>query len=326
MLHCHSTNPTCTIEGLDCGTVYNFSVQASDGTCNSSFSDPVQRGADAVEVQLLPMQMEIQVMRFNWTQISCRDTEYILALTGSLLGDTQALFELSSFWTQRTYFEIPLPCSSSYNATVQSRNGAGTSDPSVSLSGTTAPCPPPGVLYSGNSSFATISWNASVFATTYTVYDNSVTPKAQLCSVTGLSCSLSNITSSHLVITASNTAGESEAKSVTNVVPQGRRRRDLSEMQNGGLSAPMLDVTQAMSTVIFVEWSQVDAASHYSLVIKKQDRSSKPQELTVYGENIILTDMSPNSTYCFSVSASNAAASGPESEPVCVQIRAGLPQ
>lgn len=42
MLYCHSTNPSCVINRLDCGTVYNFSVQASDGTCNSSFSDPVQ--------------------------------------------------------------------------------------------------------------------------------------------------------------------------------------------------------------------------------------------------------------------------------------------
>lgn len=79
-----------------------------------------------------------------------------------------------------------------------------------------APCPPSGVVYRHNSSFGTISWNASVFATTYTVYDNSVTPKAQLCSTDGQSCSLSNITSTNLVITASNSAGESEAENVTN--------------------------------------------------------------------------------------------------------------
>ncbi|XP_010791369.1 fibronectin type III domain-containing protein 7-like [Notothenia coriiceps] len=45
MLYCESTNPSCTIQGLDCGTLYNFTVQASDGTCNSSVSDPVQSGA-----------------------------------------------------------------------------------------------------------------------------------------------------------------------------------------------------------------------------------------------------------------------------------------
>lgn len=169
MLCCHSSNLTCTIEGLECGTVYNFSVQASDGTCNSSFSDFVPSGGgthrrvsnfiifmlkrvsawklplsplapcppDAAEVRLMPMEMEIQVLRFSWTQVPCGDTEYLLTLTGSLLGDSQALFELSSYWTNMTYFEIPLPCSSSYVATLQSKNAAGTSHKSVELTGLT---------------------------------------------------------------------------------------------------------------------------------------------------------------------------------------------
>lgn len=92
---------------------------------------------DTVEVQLMPMQTEIQVMHFSWTQITCIDTEYLLKITGSLLGDSQTQFELSSYWTNVTYFEIPLPCSSSYVATVESRNAAGTSDPSVALNKTT---------------------------------------------------------------------------------------------------------------------------------------------------------------------------------------------
>lgn len=41
MLYCHSAGPTCTIQGLDCGGAYNFSVKASDGACNSSSSNPV---------------------------------------------------------------------------------------------------------------------------------------------------------------------------------------------------------------------------------------------------------------------------------------------
>lgn len=43
-IYCHNTNPTCTIDNLKCGVSYNFSVQASDGTCNSSLSDLVQFG------------------------------------------------------------------------------------------------------------------------------------------------------------------------------------------------------------------------------------------------------------------------------------------
>ena len=170
MLYCRSTNPTCTIHSLQCGTAYNFSVQASDGSCNSSFSGPVQSGAGtaaacyspnsfivfaldwiqiiplsplapcapgAIDVKLRPMRDQIQVMRFNWTQVTCNNTEYILKLTGTLLGDSQSQFELSSYYTSVTYFEIPLPCGSSYVATVESRNAAGASDPSAPLNGTT---------------------------------------------------------------------------------------------------------------------------------------------------------------------------------------------
>lgn len=45
MLYCNSTDISCTIEGLECGEIYNFSVEASDDVCNSSFSEPVEVGA-----------------------------------------------------------------------------------------------------------------------------------------------------------------------------------------------------------------------------------------------------------------------------------------
>ncbi len=86
----------------------------------------------------MPVQSENQVMRFTWTVTTdCNDTEHLLKLTGSLLGDSQAQLELSSYWTSMAYFEILLPCSSSYVATVESRNAAGTSNSSAPLNGTT---------------------------------------------------------------------------------------------------------------------------------------------------------------------------------------------
>lgn len=81
-----------------------------------------------------------------------------------------------------------------------------------------------------------------------------------------------------------------------------------------------------MSTVIFIEWSQMEAASHYSLLVKKQGSTGENQELTVYGESMILTDLSPDSTYCFTVTAVYTGDSGAESEPVCVQTGQGFSQ
>ena len=51
MLFCSSSSePTCTIDGLQCGSQYNFSVQASDGACNSSVSEPVLAGGGTKEM------------------------------------------------------------------------------------------------------------------------------------------------------------------------------------------------------------------------------------------------------------------------------------
>ena len=51
MLFCNSSSePTCTMGGLQCGSQYNFSVQASDGTCNRSISEPVLAGGGTTEM------------------------------------------------------------------------------------------------------------------------------------------------------------------------------------------------------------------------------------------------------------------------------------
>ncbi|XP_077412087.1 fibronectin type III domain-containing protein 7-like [Vanacampus margaritifer] len=327
MLYCHSTDPTCTIPNLDCGTLYNFSVQASDGTCNSSVSDPVQKGAapcppDVVEVQPMMMYTKIQTLRFTWTDTSCADTEYLLRLSGNLLGNSRARFEVSSYWTNMTSFEIPLPCGSYYMATVESRNAAGTGNQSVPLNDTTAPCQPTMVLYSSNDSVAKVSWSPSVFATTYTVYKHNISLGSWLCTTSGLSCFLlANTAHSDLLVTASNSAGESHGATVESVVPHEVRKRDVSG--SGGHSAPILHILQPTDLTAVVEWPQDAAAAAaddvaYKLVITQLRCDSELAEvLTVIGQSYILTDLSPSSTYCLTVSTMNETVIGPESECVC---------
>lgn len=74
-----------------------------------------------------------------------------------------------------------------------------------------APCPPENVRYIGSTQSAVLSWNASVFATSYTVYDVSGTGRTILCNTTSLSCQLTNFNVSATEITASNAIGESNA-------------------------------------------------------------------------------------------------------------------
>lgn len=44
-LYCYSNVSSCTFEGLKCGDIFNFSVKASNGVCNTSFSPLLTAGA-----------------------------------------------------------------------------------------------------------------------------------------------------------------------------------------------------------------------------------------------------------------------------------------
>lgn len=61
VMNCNSAGPTCTIQGLDCGKAYIFSVKASDGACNSSMSDPVlgHAGTNFGKTELLSLKSQI---------------------------------------------------------------------------------------------------------------------------------------------------------------------------------------------------------------------------------------------------------------------------
>lgn len=61
-LYCDSTDSSCTIEGLECGSHYNFSVASSDGTCNSSSTAALQAGAGE---QVCNMCLQEDSLRFK---------------------------------------------------------------------------------------------------------------------------------------------------------------------------------------------------------------------------------------------------------------------
>uniref|UniRef100_A0A9J8D0Q5 Fibronectin type III domain-containing protein 7 n=1 Tax=Cyprinus carpio carpio TaxID=630221 RepID=A0A9J8D0Q5_CYPCA len=226
-VYCETTHTSCILEGLVCGTVYNFTVQATDGLCNSSLSKPQTKGAapcPPAGFRVVPRTVvnETQILRASWSTVNCPNSEYLLALTGSIQGNSQALFDLASYWTSRKFFEVPLPCGSSYSATISARSSAATSDKSAAITGTTVPCAPLNVTFSA--SLAEVGWNGSLFATNYTVYGVTSSGRTKLCMTSKLLCSVTNFSSGHIVVTASNTAGESE-DSVPVSVTAGRRRR-----------------------------------------------------------------------------------------------------
>ncbi|XP_051990921.1 fibronectin type III domain-containing protein 7-like [Xyrauchen texanus] len=215
-VYCQTTNTSCTLQGLVCGTVYNFTVKASDGVCNSSFSEPLTDGAalcPPAGLRVIPRTVVngTQILRASWLAVDCPDSEYLLEIKGRILDNIQSFFDVASYWTSRKFFEIPLPCGSSYSAKVKAQNSAGSSVPSAAVSGTTVPCAPLNVTLSA--SLSVVSWNQSVFATNYTVYQVTSSGRTKLCMTSQIQCSVTSFGSGRIVVTASNSAGESEDSS-----------------------------------------------------------------------------------------------------------------
>ncbi|XP_016331309.1 uncharacterized protein LOC107680061 [Sinocyclocheilus anshuiensis] len=158
-LHCDTTSTSCRIHGLTCGTLYNFSALASDGTCNSSLTVPIQRGAvpcAPVTVRVRThLMVDATLVRVYWNFVDCPDVTYLVRVTGDIQDNPESLMGVSSYWTDINYFEFPVPCSTSYSVTVLAQNSAGISRPSQAVTGVTVPCPPMNVTFTGDSSSAT---------------------------------------------------------------------------------------------------------------------------------------------------------------------------
>ncbi|XP_059196342.1 uncharacterized protein LOC131977156 [Centropristis striata] len=327
-LYCNSTVDSCIIEDLVCGEIYNFSVEASDGICNSSFSPPVQMG----DAPCAPTAVNVHMQRIgqahwamvSWDSVDCPDVEYLVEITGRIQNNPQALMEVSSYWLPMAYFEFPMPCSTAYNLTVRSRNSAGVSEPSSALTGVTVPCAPQNVEYTADTQSVGLSWDASVFATWYTVYNVSGAGRVSLCNTTGLSCQLTNFDPNNTEVTASNEVGESIAnRDITGPV-RARKRRDLRipEMYANigkNLETPNKPNVTVCGVSMHVRWNAVKDATGYIVVIeeKMQDHQTNPTPIvrTVEKNVYFETQLKAGTTYSIRVAARNNINQSNYSEP-----------
>uniref|UniRef100_A0AAR2JQD7 Fibronectin type-III domain-containing protein n=1 Tax=Pygocentrus nattereri TaxID=42514 RepID=A0AAR2JQD7_PYGNA len=325
-LYCQTTNTSCTLQGLPCGAVYNFTVQASNGDCNSSYSKTLTGGGvpcPPASFRVVPSVLvgQGQLLRAYWSIVNCPNSHYLLEVSGSIQGDPHSLFQMTSYSTNRTYFETPVPCSSTYNTSVRAQNSGGTSVPSAIVTGISVPCPPLSVTFTGSNSSAVVAWNASLYATEYHVYQVTSNGQIQVCNTSQLSCPVTNVSSNLIMVTARNAAGEGAGTSDVRVIAA-RRRRDLTQTEMGELTSPQASFTMVTADAVWLEWTHVEGADFYSLLIREQSRSSKPVVMTVYGEASIIPELKPATMYCVSLSARNSYSSAPYSEPACVETAA----
>ncbi|XP_051736094.1 fibronectin type III domain-containing protein 7-like [Ctenopharyngodon idella] len=329
-LHCDTTGTSCSLRGLTCGTLYNFTAQASDGTCNSSLTVPVQRGAVPCPPGTVRVRTHLMgdatLIRVSWNSVDCPNVTYLVQVTGHIQDNPQSNMDVSSYWTNGNYFDFPVPCSTSYNVTVLAQNSAGTSRPSQAVTGVTVPCPPMDVTFTGDHSSATVSWSSSVLSTGYKVYQLRSDGQVPVCLTSDLSCQVSGLLASDVAVTAWNGAGESFASKVLTGQTLNRQKRNLryaklnAALTPEQLSVPEVKVARVTGQSLQVEWSRVTGADSYTLILT-EDTPSLPAEevLSVYKTEITtVTDLKPATRYCVVVSAKHGSIQSAYSQPVCV--------
>ncbi|KAK2835181.1 hypothetical protein Q5P01_015665 [Channa striata] len=327
MMYCHSNASSCVFEGLKCGDIFNFSVKASNGICNTSLSPPLTAGAVPCPPAVLRLRMQYMAKsywaRITWDSVNCSDVEFLVEITGRIKNNPHTLIEVSSYWLPRRYFEFPLPCSTVFNVTVRSRNLAGVGKPSSVLTGLTAPCAPENVKYNGSKDSAVLFWDASVFANRYTVYGVSGESRIQLCNTTSLSCTLTNFNSSATEVTASNAVGESNPnQNITGPVGI-RAKRDLwatevNAHMNEDPKTPELQTVTVSGVSLYVNWTVVKGASEYTLIVGEEEKPNQEEIVkTVEGNSYQVKDLKPRTTYCIRIAASYAVNQSNYSRPVC---------
>uniref|UniRef100_A0AAY4CH64 Fibronectin type-III domain-containing protein n=2 Tax=Denticeps clupeoides TaxID=299321 RepID=A0AAY4CH64_9TELE len=335
MLTFGTSATSCSITGLSCGSVYNFSAQASDGTCNSSFSPPVQKGA----VPCPPASVKTKLRRIgssdvamvSWSAVTCPNIQYLVEVMGRIQDNPQALMNMSSYLTDRMFFEFPLPCGSSYALAVRSQNAAGFSKSSGPNSGITAPCPPLGFQSTGNNASAVLNWQAAVFATGYRVYQLGSSGRVQVCNTSALTCEVTNTNLSTLLLTASNVAGESQPTALSGRVAA-RRKRSLGEaqmlaelMQSDTLSTPDARVSRVTGASLTIEWAAVKGALYYTVILWKDMPSRLLHKvLTVSSQVAVVSDLEPDTRYCVVLTAKDSDSQSPYSHPVCIATGASI--
>uniref|UniRef100_A0A3B3BWR1 Fibronectin type-III domain-containing protein n=1 Tax=Oryzias melastigma TaxID=30732 RepID=A0A3B3BWR1_ORYME len=329
-LFCSSASSSCTFENLECGDIYNFTIKSFDGFCNSSSSPTVQAGA----VPCPPPSLKVRMQRIkkmywamiSWDRVNCSKVEYLTKITGKIGNNPQALMDVSSYWWDRPYFELPMPCSTTFNITVQSKNSAGVGKPSSIYSGITAPCAPQMVQYIGSMQSVVLSWNASVFATNYMVYNVSGGSRAVLCNTTGLSCQITNFDPSFTEVTAVNKVGESNpSQNITGLVG-GRKRRAVQDNQGSSDLGEVLEVPEVLTVTVskgslHVKWRKVKDATEYTVMIEEEQTEELPGQPPrvemVEGDYYEETGLKASTTYCVRVAARNAVNQSSYSWPKC---------
>ncbi|XP_017343677.1 uncharacterized protein LOC108276481 [Ictalurus punctatus] len=184
---CSSNQTRCSLSSLLCGRVYNVSVRAVAGQCNSSdvARTQMQTAPCASQNVSVSLQCASNTASVAWT-LSPGAIGYNVTALGRD-GDVRYCR------TSNTYCQIPnMHCSQTYNFVVTPFSDMCSGWPSSAFTFTAGPCPPSGVQVSllCRNNAGSVSWTAALNAEKYIATATSSDGLKHNCTTTGTSCVL----------------------------------------------------------------------------------------------------------------------------------------
>ncbi|XP_043081301.1 serine-rich adhesin for platelets [Puntigrus tetrazona] len=190
---CNSTDSQCTVEQLQCGRFYNFSVIASNSQCDSQISNTLQ-----TETAPCPPQNVITSLGCDTGTVSVMWDESfgVLSYTATL---ERTDGETTCCTASSTSCEVPfLPCGQMYALTVTAEGRTCNSSQSLEVIVRSVPCIPESLVSSTSCSdnVVTMAWVSNEAGELYTIqafsddglYSDSCSGFGQSCDLTSLMC------------------------------------------------------------------------------------------------------------------------------------------
>uniref|UniRef100_A0AAR2LCM5 Fibronectin type-III domain-containing protein n=1 Tax=Pygocentrus nattereri TaxID=42514 RepID=A0AAR2LCM5_PYGNA len=291
---CNVSTVGCQISGLLCGQRYSFSVFATDGSCASAQTAPIQLDTAPCAPQNVStvLACDTNSVTVSWSP-SAVPQNYIASAVWS--GGT-ALFCSS----QNTSCSMQgLQCGQQYNITVAASNGncSGPASPVQSIQ--TAPCIPQNVngrVACGSSSLVA-SWDAAPGANGYIATLSASGKFPQMCVTGNLSCVFSGLQCASrysLSVTSQNGICNNTNSSVTTL------STGPCDPQN------VTAILQCSSSIATVMWSASTGASKYTVLAQTDGEQTLAASCSTSSTSCQLTSLTCGKTFNITVLAGDA--------------------
>jgi RHS repeat-associated protein len=293
-----ASGTSATVSSLTNGTKYYFVVTATNASGESGNSNEANATPIAIPSGLTATPGNAQVV-LNWSA-AAGATSYNVKY-----GTVSGTYPNSVAAPGTTSTITGLTNGTTYYFVVTGVNTVGEGDPSSEVSASpqsppTPPAAPTGLAAVAGTSKATLTWNPSSGATSYTVkygtvpgtYPNSVTATSPAV-VTGLT----NGTKYYFVVVASNTAGSSGNSSEASATP---------------IAIPAGLTPTAGDAQVTLSWSAAAGATSYKVKYGTTSGGSYPNVVVASGTTSTITGLTNGTTYYFIVTGVNTVG---ESDP-----------